>query len=93
MGLTLQQIADMMSGLANDTTSEDLEEMRDMRKKARARAGMASEMAGLDTKREEEDLLAELEAGAANDEFAALMEFQDEQAPQETGTKQADSWA
>jgi hypothetical protein len=48
-----KQIADMMTGLTNDRTSEELRELRETRSKAQANARVSRELAGMDTKRAE----------------------------------------
>lgn len=68
-----QQIADMVSGISEDRTSQELAELRDLRLEAKAKATMSREMAGLDAKREEEEFLAYASETAATDEFDALI--------------------
>lgn len=68
-----KQIADMMTGLAEDRTSEELRELRELRNKAGASARMSREIAGLDTKRDEEEFMEFAQASEANDEFDQLI--------------------
>ncbi|MBN2021500.1 MAG: hypothetical protein JW809_01785 [Pirellulales bacterium] len=68
-----QQIADMVAGISEDRTSQELAELRDMRREMKAKARMSREMSGLDTKRDEEEFLAYAREGAAADEFDALI--------------------
>jgi len=68
-----RDIADIMTGLAEDRTSEELRELRELRNKAGAQARMSREMAGLDTKRAEEEFLEFATHSEANDEFDALI--------------------
>ena len=68
-----EQIADMMTGLSNDRTSEELRELRELRQKAGAKARVSRELAGLDTKRAEADFLEYAQEHQANDEFDALI--------------------
>jgi phage shock protein A len=68
-----EQIADMMTGLSNDRSSEELRELRDLRQKAGAKARVSRELAGLDTKRAEADFIEYAQEHAANDEFDALI--------------------
>ncbi|MEZ6087316.1 MAG: hypothetical protein R3C05_04665 [Pirellulaceae bacterium] len=68
-----KQIADMMTGLAEDRTSEELRELRELRNKAGAAARMSREMAGLDTKRAEDEFMEFAAASEANDEFDQLI--------------------
>ena len=75
-----EQIADMMTGLSNDRTSEELRELRELRQKAGAKARVSRELAGLDTKRAEADFMEFAQNSEANDEFDALIGLSD--APQ-----------
>src|SRR6056297_1575410 len=68
-----EQIADMMTGLSNDRTSEELRELRELRQKAGAKARVSRELAGLDTKRAEADFMEFAKNSQADDEFDALI--------------------
>lgn len=68
-----EQIADMMTGLSNDRTSEELQELRELRQKAGAKARVSRELAGLDTKRAEADFMEYAQNSEANNEFDALI--------------------
>ena len=68
-----KQIADMMTGLSNDRTSEELRELREMRQKASAGARISRELAGMDTKRAEAEFLEYAQTSEADDEFDALI--------------------
>lgn len=68
-----KQIADMMTGLSNDRTSEELRELREMRGKANASARISRELAGMDTKRAEAEFLEYAQSTEADDEFDALI--------------------
>jgi len=68
-----QQIADVVAGISEDRTSQELSELRDVRREMKAKARMSREMAGLDTKRDEEEFLAYASEHAASDEFDALI--------------------
>lgn len=68
-----KQIADMMTGLSNDRTSEELRELRELRSKASANARISRELAGMDTKRAEAEYLEYAQASEADDEFDALI--------------------
>ena len=63
----------MMTGLSEDRTGEELRELRELRNKAKANARISREVAGLDTKKAEDDFLAYAQADAAEDEFDALI--------------------
>ena len=68
-----KQIADIMTGLSADRTSEELRELRELRQKATANARVSRELAGMDTKRAEEEFLEYAQATESNDEFDALI--------------------
>ncbi len=68
-----KQIADMMTGLSNDRTSEELRELREMRQKAAAGARISRELAGMDTKRAEAEFMEYAQSSDADDEFDALI--------------------
>ncbi|GAA4428406.1 hypothetical protein [Bremerella cremea] len=68
-----KQIADLMTGLAEDRTSEELRELRDLRNKASANARVSRELAGLDTKQAEAEFMDFAVNSQANDEFDALI--------------------
>lgn len=80
-----KELADMISGISKDRTSEELQELRDLREKAKAGARVSREMAGMDTQRSEEEFLQYAEASAADSEFDALIGLtkQAEAAPEE----------
>lgn len=68
-----KQIADMLTGLSNDRTSEELRELREMRQKAGASARISRELAGMDTKRAEAEFMEYAQTSEADDEFDALI--------------------
>ncbi|MBN1912545.1 MAG: hypothetical protein JW818_22685 [Pirellulales bacterium] len=68
-----QQIADMVAGISEDRTSQELGELRDMRREMKAKARMSREMSGLDTKRDEQEFLSYAAESVATDEFDALI--------------------
>jgi chromosome segregation ATPase len=68
-----KQIADMMTGLSNDRTSEELRELREMRQKASAGARISRELAGMDTQRAEAEFMEYAQSSVADDEFDALI--------------------
>ncbi|MBU6236208.1 MAG: hypothetical protein KGQ51_00175 [Planctomycetes bacterium] len=68
-----KQIADMVNGISNDKTSEELQRLRDMRQKASANARISRELAGMDSKRAESEFLEYAQKSAADDEFDALI--------------------
>lgn len=68
-----KQIADMVNGISNDRTHEELQRLRDLRQKAAAGARVSRELAGLDAKKAESEFLEYAQKSAADDEFDALI--------------------
>lgn len=68
-----KEIADLMSGISQDKTGEELRELRELRNKASAGARVSRELAGLDTKQAENEFMEYASATQANDEFDALI--------------------
>ena len=68
-----EEIADMLSGISTDGTSAELTRMREIREKAKARSKVAQELAGTDSKSEEEEFLTAARASSTSDEFDALI--------------------
>ncbi len=68
-----QEIADMISGISNDKTNEELQELREVRDRAKATARVSREVAGLDAKQSEAEFLEYASETASNDEFDALI--------------------
>ncbi len=68
-----KEIADLISGISKDRTSEELQELRDIRHRARATARVSREMAGTDTARSEAEFLEYASKTAATDEFDRLI--------------------
>lgn len=83
-----QQIADMMTGISNDRTAEELTELRELRSKAAANARVSRELAGMDNARSESEFLEYAQNSVADDEFDALIglagktETQEQAAPE-----------
>ena len=68
-----EEIADMLSGISMDGTSAELTRMREIREKAKARSKVAQELAGTDSKSEEEEFLTAARTSATSDEFDTLI--------------------
>jgi hypothetical protein len=68
-----KQIADMVNGISNDKTTEELQRLREMRQKASANARVSRELAGMDSKKAESEFLEYAQKSAADDEFDALI--------------------
>jgi hypothetical protein len=68
-----EAIASMIAGISEDSASKELQEMREMRAQQKAKARMASELAGTDTKRQEAEFLEYARTSVATDEFDQLI--------------------
>ena len=68
-----EEISDMLSGISMDGTSAELTRMREIREKAKARSKVAQELAGTDSKSDEEEFLTAARASATSNEFDALI--------------------
>ena len=68
-----EEISDMLSGISMDGTSAELSRMREIREKAKGRSKVAQELAGTDSRSEEEEFLAEARSSAASEEFDSLI--------------------
>jgi phage shock protein A len=76
-----QQVADIMSNLTEDSTSQELQKMREMRTQAKASAQVSQTLSGLDTKTAESEYESMAATAVADDEFSKLMNFKSEEAP------------
>lgn len=83
-----KQIADMMTGLSNDRTSEELRELRELRQKASANARISRELAGMDTARAEAEFLEYAQTSEADDEFDALIGLSSKDSSDSAATEQ-----
>lgn len=68
-----EEIADMISGISEDRTSQELAEMRELRQEKKAQARVAREMAGTDTMRQEAEFLEYARTSSSTDEFDKLI--------------------
>jgi predicted nucleic acid-binding Zn-ribbon protein len=68
-----KQIADMVNGISNDKTNEELHRLRDLRQKASANARISRELAGMDSKKAESEFMEYAQKSEADDEFDALI--------------------
>ncbi len=68
-----EEVADMLSGISTDGTSAELSRMREIREKAKGRSKVAQELAGTDSRAEEEEFLAAARSTSATDEFDSLI--------------------
>lgn len=68
-----KEIADALSGISKDGTSESLMELRRLRQEVKAEARVSREMAGTDTKAQEAEFLEYARTSSSNSEFEALV--------------------
>ena len=68
-----KEIADMISGISEDGTAEELREMRELRQRVKAEGRISKELAGTDTKSQEAEFLDYARKGQASSEFDALI--------------------
>lgn len=68
-----REIADMLSGLQEDGTAGELARMRELRNKVKAEARVASELAGTDSRGQEEKFLQYARESVATGEFEDLV--------------------
>ena len=68
-----KELADMVSGISEDRSSQELQELRGLRAKAKATARISREVAGTDTRRVEEEFLQYATQSTADNEFDALI--------------------
>lgn len=83
-----EEIADMLSGISMDGTSAELTRMREIREKAKGRSVVAQELAGTDSRAEEQEFLAAARSSSTSDEFDALI-FGAQQTDTQTETEPA----
>lgn len=89
-----EEIADMLSGISMDGTSAELTRMREIREKAKGRSKVAQELAGTDSKSEEEEFLTAARSTSTSDEFDTLIfgaQQTDTKTETETKTETTDS--
>ena len=68
-----KEIADALSGIAQDGSAEELSRLRNLRQEVRAEVQISKELAGTDHKRTEEEFLAYARSTEVADEFDALI--------------------
>lgn len=68
-----KDIADTLSGIAQDGTAKELQRMRELRREVKAEARISKEMAGTDTRAQEAEFLEYARNSEAKDEFDALI--------------------
>jgi len=68
-----KDIADMLSGIAQDGTAKELQDLRKMRQELKAEARISKELAGTDTKAQEAEFLEYARTSASNTEIDSLV--------------------
>ncbi len=68
-----KEIGDLIRGISNDRTNEELQELRDIRDQAKATARISREIAGTDTARSEADFLEYAASNQSSSEFDQLI--------------------
>jgi len=82
-----KEIADTLSGIAHDGTAAELQRMRQLREEVKAEARISKELAGTDTRAQEEEFLDYARKTGANAEFDALVGL-DEVVAEQPATQQ-----
>ena len=67
------ELAETLTGIAQDGTAEELQNLRNMRQELRAEAKITKELAGTDTKAQEAEFLEFARQNQSNTEFDALI--------------------
>jgi chromosome segregation ATPase len=68
-----QEISNILAGISTDRTGKELEELRQMRADAKSKARVSKELAGTDTKMQEQEFLDYASKSASSDEFDKLI--------------------
>lgn len=79
-----RKIADLFSGISEDRTNKELQELRELRHQADANARVSSELTGLSAKRTEDEFLEFAAQSVIDDEFDRLIGLARESTPSET---------
>jgi hypothetical protein len=68
-----KEIADMLSGASEDKTNKELQDLRDVRRQARAEARVSREVAGVSAKQSEDEFLNFANSTTADTEFEKMV--------------------
>lgn len=68
-----EQIADILSGIGQDRTSQELQDLRELRTRAKAKSRISREMAGTDTAIQEAEFMEYARNSVATSEFDKLV--------------------
>ncbi|MEM7518397.1 MAG: hypothetical protein AAF368_15930 [Planctomycetota bacterium] len=72
------ELNDMLSGISKDRTSRELADMRQLREEMKAKAKVSKELAGTDTKVQEDEFVRYAQESKTSDEFDALIGLAEE---------------
>ncbi|MBN1517053.1 hypothetical protein JXA32_10855 [Candidatus Sumerlaeota bacterium] len=88
-----KEVNDLLSGIAVDKSSEELQRLRRLRNEIKAEAKLSKELAGTDTKLQEDEFLRYAMESQSNTEFERLVGLaeQADAAPQEQAEPQQDA--
>jgi len=73
-----REVADALSGIAEDGTAQELQRMRQLRQEVKAEARVSKELAGTEAKAQEAEFLEYARNTSANDDFDALVGLAEE---------------
>lgn len=76
-----REVADLLSGISQDRTNQELQELREQRREAKATARVSRELAGIDTKRSEQEFLEYASHSEADNEFDKLIGLAQKEPP------------
>jgi hypothetical protein len=68
-----REVAELIAGISKDRTSEELQELRNIRDQAKAESRVSREMSGIDAKRSEDEFMEYASKNVADSEFDALI--------------------
>ena len=67
-----KEIADMISGITVESSSAELQRMRQLRQELKSEANLSRELAGIDTKSQEQEFMAYAKESMVDSEFDRL---------------------
>lgn len=73
-----KEISDMLTGISEDGTAEELQHMRDLRQKIKAEGRISKELSGVDTKMQENEFLEYARSSESSTEFDRLIGLSEE---------------
>jgi chromosome segregation ATPase len=72
-----KKVAQLLSGVALDSSDKELQEIRDARKRIKSQAKLATEIAGTDAKNQRAELMREARSSRSASKFAGLVGLED----------------